>query len=71
MRNVSVWSRLVVQFANEIIELFLNFIIMLKDRWVRGGEPFKNLILSLEEVCIWVLELWAMNNEHRYEHFCF
>ena len=70
MRNVSVW-RLMVQFTKEVIEFFLDSIVLFKDGWMRCGEPFKNLVLSPEEVGVRVLEVWAMDNEHIRPHFCF
>ena len=70
MRNVNVW-RLMVQFTKEVIEFFLDSIVLFKDGWMRYGEPFKNLVLNPEEVGVRVLEVWSMDNEHRRPHFCF
>ena len=36
---------------------FMDFIVLVKDGWVRCSEPFKNLVLSLEAVCVGVLEV--------------
>ena len=49
----------------------MDSIVLFKDRRVRCSEPFKDWVLSPEAVCVGVLEVWSMNNEHRRPHFCF
>ena len=40
----------------------LEFIV--NDSGVRCGKPLVYLVLSPKEICVWMLEVWLVNNEH-------
>ena len=69
MKDIPVWWSLVVQLTKLVVQGGLDFIV--NDSWVRCGKPFIYLVLSAKEICIWMLEVWPVNNEHRRPHFYF
>ena len=38
---------------------------------MRCGKPLVYLVLSPKEICVWMLEVWPVNNEHSRPRFCF
>ena len=45
--------------------------LIVNDGGVWCSEPFVYLILCPKELCIWMLEIRPVNNEHGYPHLSF
>ena len=45
-----------------VVQVGLDFIV--NDSWVRCDKPFIYLVLSPKEICVWMLEVWPVNDKY-------
>ena len=48
--------------AKLVVKDILDFIV--NDSWVRCSKSFIYLVLSPKEICVWMLEVWPVNDKY-------